>query len=82
MVVKITPRPPIFGVNDRKRYADVVRALFTHRRKTVKNGLKGSSGILDRDWAERAIAALPEEILKSRPEELYLEDFSTIANLV
>ncbi len=82
MVVKILPRPPIFGVNDRKRYADVVRALFTHRRKTVKNGLKGSSGILDRDWAERAIAVLPEEILKSRPEELYLEDFSTIANLV
>ncbi|MGB7992331.1 16S ribosomal RNA methyltransferase A, partial [Methanoregula sp.] len=82
MVVKITPRPPIFGVNDKKRYADVVRALFSHRRKTVKNGLKGSSGILNREWAEMAIAALPEEILKSRPEELYLEDFSTIANLV
>ncbi len=81
MVVKITPRPPIFGVNDKKKYADVVRALFTHRRKTVKNGLKGSSGILNRDWAEMAIAALPEEILKSLPEELYLEDFSTIANL-
>ncbi|HVP97250.1 16S rRNA (adenine(1518)-N(6)/adenine(1519)-N(6))-dimethyltransferase RsmA [Methanoregula sp.] len=81
MVVRITPRPPIFGVNDKKRYADVVRALFTHRRKTVKNGLKGSSGILDHDWAERAIAALPDEILKSRPEELYLEDFATIANL-
>ncbi len=81
MVVKITPRPPIFGVNDKKRYADVVRALFTHRRKTVRNGIRGSSGILERDWADRAIAALPEEILKSRPEELYLEDFATIANL-
>jgi 16S rRNA (adenine1518-N6/adenine1519-N6)-dimethyltransferase len=80
MVVKIFPRPPIFGVNDKKRYADVVRALFTHRRKTVRNGLKGSSGILDREWAERVIDALPGEILQSRPEELYLEDFSTIAN--
>jgi hypothetical protein len=27
------------------------------------------------------IAALPEEILASRPEELYLEDFATIANI-
>lgn len=80
MVVKITPRPPIFGVDDKKRYADVVRALFTHRRKTVRNGLKGSSGMLDREWTERVLAALPEEILKSRPEELYLEDFATIAN--
>ncbi|HUH78829.1 MAG TPA: 16S rRNA (adenine(1518)-N(6)/adenine(1519)-N(6))-dimethyltransferase RsmA [Methanoregula sp.] len=80
MVVKIVPRPPIFPVNDRKRYADVVRALFSHRRKTVRNCLKGSGGMLDRIWADRLIAALPEEILKSRPEELYLEDFATIAN--
>ncbi|HVN73584.1 MAG TPA: 16S rRNA (adenine(1518)-N(6)/adenine(1519)-N(6))-dimethyltransferase RsmA [Methanoregula sp.] len=81
MVVKIVPRPPIFPVDDRKRYADVVRALFSHRRKTVRNCLKGSGGMLDHAWAERVIAALPEEILKSRPEELYLEDFATIANL-
>lgn len=80
MVVKVVPRPPIFWVNDNKRYAAVVLALFTHRRKTVRNCLKGSSGILDPEWTERVIAALPEEILKSRPEELYLEDFATIAN--
>lgn len=80
MVVKIFPRPPIFGVSDKKRYADVVRALFTHRRKTVRNGLRGSSGILDPGWAKRVIDALPGEILQSRPEELYLEDFATIAN--
>ena len=35
MVVKIFPRPPIFPINDRRLYADVVRALFSHRRKTV-----------------------------------------------
>jgi 16S rRNA (adenine1518-N6/adenine1519-N6)-dimethyltransferase len=81
-VVKIFPREPIFPINDRRLYADVVRAVFSHRRKTVRNGLKGSVGsMLPGDWVERAIAALPEEILKSRPEELYLEDFATIANI-
>ncbi|HNX17589.1 MAG TPA: 16S rRNA (adenine(1518)-N(6)/adenine(1519)-N(6))-dimethyltransferase RsmA [Methanoregula sp.] len=80
MVVKIVPRPPIFWVNDKKRYADVVRALFTHRRKTVRNGLKGAAGILDPEWVGRVIDFLPGEILQSRPEELYLEDFATIAN--
>jgi hypothetical protein len=38
--------------------------------------------MLDPPWIKRVIAALPEEILKSRPEELYLEDFATISNMV
>ncbi|WAC04499.1 MAG: 16S rRNA (adenine(1518)-N(6)/adenine(1519)-N(6))-dimethyltransferase RsmA [Methanoregula sp.] len=80
-VVKIVPRPPIFYINDNRRYADVVRALFSHRRKTVRNCLKGSGGMLDPAWVNRAIEILPKEILASRPEELYLEDFASIANL-
>jgi 16S rRNA (adenine1518-N6/adenine1519-N6)-dimethyltransferase len=81
-VLKIFPREPIFPVNDRRLYADVVRALFSHRRKTVRNCLKGSVGsMLSPVWVERAIAALPDDILTSRPEALYLEDFATIANI-
>lgn len=80
-VIRLDPRPPLFPVNDRKRYADVVRALFVHRRKTVRNCLKGSGNLLDPEWVARVLPALPEEILKSRPEELYLEDFATIANI-
>ena len=81
-VVKIFPRDPIFPINDRHLYADVVRALFSHRRKTVRNCLKGSVGsMLPPVWVERAIAALPDEILTSRPEALYLEDFATISNI-
>jgi hypothetical protein len=38
--------------------------------------------MLERTWVDKAIATLPEEILKSRPEELYLEDFATISNVV
>jgi 16S rRNA (adenine1518-N6/adenine1519-N6)-dimethyltransferase len=81
MVLKIFPRHPIFPIDDRQRYANVVRALFSHRRKTVKNCLKGSSGMLDHDWVERVLAILPGEILSSRPEALYLEDFATITNI-
>ena len=81
-VVKIFPREqPIFPINNPHLYADVVRALFSHRRKTVRNCLKGSGGMLDYEWVKRVITTLPEEILKIRPEELYLEDFATIANM-
>lgn len=80
-VVKIFPREPIFPIRDRERYAEVVRALFSHRRKTVRNCLKGSAGsMLPPVWVGRALAVLPKEILACRPEELYLEDFATIAN--
>jgi 16S rRNA (adenine1518-N6/adenine1519-N6)-dimethyltransferase len=79
-VVKIVPRPPIFYIHDHNRYADVVRALFSHRRKTVRNCLKASKGMLDPIWVDRVLAVLPEEILASRPEKLYLEDFATISN--
>jgi len=80
-VVRLFPRPPIFPINDPKRYADVVRALFVHRRKTVRNCLKGAQGLLDPAWVSRILTTIPEEIAASRPEELYLEDFATIANI-
>jgi 16S rRNA (adenine1518-N6/adenine1519-N6)-dimethyltransferase len=81
-VVKIFPRDPIFFIKDRRLYADVVRALFSHRRKTVRNCLKGSTGsMLSPLWVERVLREIPDEILSSRPEALYLEDFATIANV-
>jgi hypothetical protein len=30
---------------------------------------------------ERLLEDLPDEVLAARPEELYLEDFATIANM-
>jgi 16S rRNA (adenine1518-N6/adenine1519-N6)-dimethyltransferase len=81
-VLKLIPRGPIFHICDEALYADVVRALFSHRRKTVKNCLKSSGGILKREHVERMLETLPQEILLSRPEELYLEDFATITNTV
>jgi 16S rRNA (adenine1518-N6/adenine1519-N6)-dimethyltransferase len=80
-VVRIVPRGPIFPISDWKLYADVVRALFSHRRKTVRNCLRNSRGILRDEDVELMLSALPEEILSSRPEALYLEDFATITNV-
>ncbi|MDD1706008.1 MAG: 16S ribosomal RNA methyltransferase A [Methanoregulaceae archaeon] len=80
-VVKIIPRGPLFPISDEALYADVVRALFAHRRKTVRNCIRNSAGILDPGIAEKMLAGLPEEILVSRPESLYLEDFATISNV-
>jgi 16S rRNA (adenine1518-N6/adenine1519-N6)-dimethyltransferase len=78
-VVRLRPREPPYPIADRKRYAAVVLALFTHRRKTVRNGLRSARGIFGGETVDRMLAALPEEILAARPERLTLADFASIA---
>ncbi len=38
-IVKLVPKKPPFRPKDEKLYFDVVRAIFSHRRKTVSNSL-------------------------------------------
>jgi 16S rRNA (adenine1518-N6/adenine1519-N6)-dimethyltransferase len=81
-VVRIIPRKPPCPIGDRRHYAEVVRVLFSQRRKTVKNGLKSGNGIFGADRVERMIASLPPEMLALRPEALSLREFAEIANVV
>lgn len=80
-VVHVVPRGPLFPIRDEALYARVVKALFSHRRKTVRNSLRSAGSMLEKDFVDHLLANLPEEILSARPEELYLEDFATIANM-
>jgi 16S rRNA (adenine1518-N6/adenine1519-N6)-dimethyltransferase len=81
-VVRIIPHAPPYPIGDRRHYADVVRVLFSHRRKTVRNGLKSGRGIFGADRVERMIASLPPDMLGLRPEALSLRDFAEIAGVV
>ena len=81
-VVRIIPREPPYPITDRKRYADVVRALFSHRRKTVKNGLKSARGIFGGEAVDRMTASIAPEVLALRPEALSLKEFAEIANVM
>jgi 16S rRNA (adenine1518-N6/adenine1519-N6)-dimethyltransferase len=80
MVLHLVPHPPRIPIKDRKFYAEVVKALFSHRRKTVRNGLRNLRGSIGVERLNRMMAMLPESILSVRPEELQLEEFATIAN--
>lgn len=79
-VIRIEPRPPLFPVVDRKVYAELVKVLYAGRRKTVRNILKNAVSIFGEDRIDPLIDDLDPAILTSRPEELYLEDYATIAN--
>lgn len=79
-VVRIEPRPPLFPVQDRDIYADIVRVLYAGRRKTVRSILKNTGSLFGTQKVQLLLSSLDPDILASRPEELYLEDYATIAN--
>jgi len=81
-VVRIEPRPPLFPVDDRKTYSEVVKILYAGRRKTVRSILKNSGGIFGVEPVAYLLSELDPAILSSRPEELYLEDYATISNIL
>jgi len=79
-VVRITPHEPPYPLADRRIYADVVRVLFSYRRKTIRKGLRSGKNTFEATAVEQAIADLPDDLLRQRPENLSLEEFALIAN--
>ncbi len=79
IVVKITPRSPPMPITNREVHAVLVRELFSHRRKTIRNGLKGMKNLYG-DAVLSLIDALPAEKLDKRPEMLSIVDFIDLSN--
>jgi 16S rRNA (adenine1518-N6/adenine1519-N6)-dimethyltransferase len=78
-VLKLQPKDPLFYIADRGVYAAVVRELFSKRRKMVRTILALSA--FAKEKVALALSELDSEILDSRPEKLYLEDYATISNI-
>jgi len=81
-VLKLQPKDPIFYIASQEVYATVVRELFSKRRKMVRTILAAAIPVFGEEKITSALSELDSEILESRPEQLYLEDYATIANLV
>jgi 16S rRNA (adenine1518-N6/adenine1519-N6)-dimethyltransferase len=72
-VVRLVPRAAgDIGIDDPRRFANIVRAAFGQRRKTLRNAL---DGVVDSD-AMRAAGVRPD----ARAEQLHVADFIRLAN--
>jgi 16S rRNA (adenine1518-N6/adenine1519-N6)-dimethyltransferase len=72
--VRLTPwAEPPFEIHDIVRFAQLVRAAFSQRRKTLRNSLRG---VVD-ETAMRAAGVDPG----ARPETLHARDFAHLANI-
>jgi len=74
-VVRLVPRPPEqIGIVDARRFAQVVRAAFGQRRKTLRNALQGVA-----DSAQIEAAQLRPD---ARAEQIDVPGFVRLANVV
>ncbi len=80
-VVRLTARKDPLPVGDPDHFRRLVRGLFAHRRKTLRNGV---ARLPDRDLGARVEAARRDLELDPglRPDELSVEDFAAISRLV
>ena len=80
-VVRCTPRDPDYAVGDEAFFLRFVKALFTQRRKTVRNAVRNTAHISGLDDPEAVVDAADEELLRSRPGTLEPAAFAALAEL-
>ena len=80
-VVRVRPCDPDYEVDDETFFFDFVKALFTQRRKTVRNGIRNTShisGLEDPEAVVDAVAAEDESLLRARPGSLSPSSFAAL----
>jgi 16S rRNA (adenine1518-N6/adenine1519-N6)-dimethyltransferase len=80
-VVRCTPLDPDYAVGDEAFFLRFVKALFTQRRKTVRNAVRNTAHISGLDDPEAVVDAADEELLSSRPGTLAPAAFAALAEL-
>jgi 16S rRNA (adenine1518-N6/adenine1519-N6)-dimethyltransferase len=80
-VVRLMPREPEYEVEDEAFFFDFVKALFTQRRKTVRNAIRNTGHISGLDDPDAVVDAVDEDVLGKRPGDLSPATFAALANV-
>jgi 16S rRNA (adenine1518-N6/adenine1519-N6)-dimethyltransferase len=80
-VIRATPRDPEYEVEDEAFFLTFVKALFTQRRKTVRNAIRNTAHISTLDDASAVVDAADEDLLSRRPDDLDPAEFAALASL-
>lgn len=80
-IVRLTPREPDYDVDDEAFFLDFVKAVFTQRRKTVRNGIRNTAHISGLSDPDAVVDAAPEPLLSARAGDLSPAEFAELAAL-
>lgn len=73
-IVRLTPRAPEYEVADRNFFSRFLTAVFSQRRKKLKNSIAAFTSIKD--------VGLPDDLLNMRPEELPAARLAEISDVL
>jgi len=80
-IVRALPREPNYTVPEDDIFLGFVKAVFTQRRKTVRNGIRNTAHISGLDDPGAVVDAADEELLRKRAGNLSPTDFAELASL-
>jgi 16S rRNA (adenine1518-N6/adenine1519-N6)-dimethyltransferase len=79
-IVKLTPRPPPYIVKDENFFMRFLIAVFSQRRKTIKNAILNNSVLLG--IRDNALRTIPDDILRKRAEVLSPRKLAELADIL
>ena len=80
-IVRAIPRTPEYEVADDEFFLRFVKAVFTQRRKTMRNAIRNTAHISGLDDPDAVVDAADEELMSARAGELPPETFAELASL-
>lgn len=80
-IVRSIPRDPAYEVPDDQHFLDFVTAVFTQRRKTMRNAIRNTSHISGLVDPDALVEAADESLLDARPERLAPREFAALCRL-
>jgi 16S rRNA (adenine1518-N6/adenine1519-N6)-dimethyltransferase len=80
-VVRTTPREPDYTVDDEAFFLDFVKAVFTQRRKTMRNAVRNTVHISGLDDGDAVVAAADDDLMNRRAGNVAPAEFAELAAL-
>jgi 16S rRNA (adenine1518-N6/adenine1519-N6)-dimethyltransferase len=80
-VVRATPRAPDYEVPDDERFMALVRAVFTQRRKTMRNAVRNTTHISGIEAPDAVVEAAGEDLMGKRAGEVTPAEFARLARI-
>lgn len=80
-VVRTTPRDPDYEVPDDEAFMALVRAIFTQRRKTMRNAVRNTTHISGIENPEAVVEAAGEELMSKRAGNVPPAEFARLARI-
>jgi 16S rRNA (adenine1518-N6/adenine1519-N6)-dimethyltransferase len=80
-IVRTTPRDPDYEVDDEAFFLRFVKAVFTQRRKTLRNAVRNTAHISGLADPDAVVAAADEVTMSKRAGDLRPDEFAELAAL-